>query len=203
MRNIVALILDAALVLIVACCTVHDVFFETDGITYFWRYTSLSNILAATACLLSLPYDVAAVRGSSTTTLLPAWLRTLKLAGCATVMVTFLTVFCFLGFMVGHLQLLRDSQFFLHLVAPLLMLVVCCAVQRISTGLPRRAAALAVVLTFAYALVYLYMVVFTGQWEDFYHFNIGGMWPVSMVAMMAVAAVVSLGCWKLSGGSKR
>ena len=46
-----------------------------------------------------------------------------------------------------------------------------------------------------YGIVYLTMVVFIGEnnggWIDFYHFNIGGFWYISFLAVLAVTLLIA------------
>ena len=85
--------------------------------------------------------------------------------GTAAVTVTMLTVFLFLGPNLGYKKLLTGRDLYMHLVTPLLAILsfLCCEKR------------------------YLYKVLCAPEgkrWEDFYGFNKGGKWPVSLAVML-------------------
>ena len=123
----------------------------------------------------------------------------LKYLGTSAVTVTLMTVFLFLGpSQGGDKSLLSGENLYMHLIGPVLAIVSYCFLEK-------RALSFATALTglipvAAYGAVYLYKVILAPEaqrWEDFYGFNRGGKWPVSMAAMFAGAFLVSVGLWLL------
>ncbi len=49
--------------------------------------------------------------------------------------------------------------------------------------------------TVLYAALYFIMVMITHGWEDFYGFNIGGMWYVSGILMFAATYAIGVMLW--------
>ena len=141
----------------------------------FRYFTVQSNVLCAAAALLMCVLPDA------------RWTWLLKYVGTAAVTVTMLTVLFFLGpSMGGYRELLRGSDLFMHLITPLLALISFCVFERRGMGLALSLTGLLPVAL--YGLLYFYKVIVTPPgrgWEDFYGFNRGGRWYVSVAAMLA------------------
>lgn len=173
------LICNALIFLITILASLH--FFHKDG-TWAFRhgkkvfrfFTFLSNLLCALAALL-----MCLAPGQR-------WVWLLKYVGTAAVTVTMLTVFVFLAPAMGSLRdLLKGSDLYMHLVTPLLALFSFCVLEK--RGLGFRPALLGLIPVVAYGLVYFYQVIVAPEdrrWEDFYGFNKGGKWPLSVAAML-------------------
>lgn len=160
-----------------------------DGLKAFRFFTVLSNVFCAVAALTM----AASQAGGS----VPPAVFLLKYLGTASVTVTLLTVFLFLGpSMGGYGELLKGDNLYMHLIGPLLAILSFCLLERREMSF---AAALTGVLpVLLYGMLYLYKVVFApedGRWEDFYGFNKGGRWPVSFSAMVAGAFAVCAAFW--------
>ena len=155
----------------------------------FRYFTTLSNVLCALASLVT---AIFALRGA-----LPLWVVLFKYAGTAAVSVTLLTVFLFLGPVSGEWKkLLSGADFFFHLLCPLLAIVSFCFFEK--TRFAFGWTALAVAPVVLYGAWYLYRVIYARpekQWEDFYGFNRGGKWPVSVALMLLGACVVAVVLW--------
>lgn len=159
-------------------------FFLKDGVWKFsygrkaFRYfTVQSNVLCAVAALM-MCFDA----------FLP-WAWGLKYIGTVSVTVTMLTVFLFLGPNMGYRELLKGRDFFMHLLTPLLAIGSFCTLEK--RGLSFRMALLGMLPLIAYSALYLYKVLYApadARWEDFYGFNKGGKWPLSLILML-------LGCF--------
>lgn len=147
----------------------------------FFRYfTTLSNELAALASLLVL---AASVRDPGP---VPHGIFLLKYVSAAAVTVTFLTVLFFLGPLYGYRNLLKGPEFFFHLVNPLCAVISFCFCERFYP-LTVSAMLAGLLPTVLYGAVYFRQVVLIGEqnggWRDFYSFNRGGRWKLSMVLM--------------------
>ena len=176
-----ALIFTLTLILIAGFFRKDGSFRVSNGASAFRYFTVLSNVLCAAAALLmcaapSLP-----------------WVWTLKYMGTAAVTVTMLTVFLFLGPKQGYKKMLTGANLYMHLVTPLLaILSFTCYEKR---GMTFATALLGVLPVLLYGILYLYKVIHAPEakrWEDFYGFNKGGKWPISMAAMMAGSFAVSM-----------
>ena len=179
-------ILNAAIFLLTLVIVVR--FFRKDGTwsaqqgkIAFRYFTVQSNVLCAVGalCLLLAP-------GAR-------WAWTLKYVGTAAVSVTMLTVLLFLGPTIGYGKLLQGADFFLHLVLPLLALVSFCVFERRALSFPT--ALLGLLPVALYSALYINRVLFAPEgrrWEDFYGFNKGGKWPLSLAAMLAGTLLICL-----------
>ena len=159
------------------------------GFICFRYFTVDSNILAALSCLLLSGYQIAFLLGKID--IIPTFVYIFKFIGCCAVAVTLLTVVFFLGFVYGYAVLFSGVSFYLHLVCPLL-----CAVSFVfleGGRIPRRLAVLGALPVFLYGAVYLPAVLVFSAWPDFYHFNAGGRWYISLPVMYAAAVAIAFG----------
>ncbi len=123
------------------------------------------------------------------------WAWILKYVGTAAVTVTMITVFVFLApSMEGGLwPLLKDFNFFMHFLTPVLAIVSFSVFENRSMDFGT--ALLGVLPVVFYGSWYLYKAIFAPEgkrWEDFYGFNKGGKWPVSFAAMLLGTFLISM-----------
>ena len=154
-------------------------------------YTALSNLLCAAACLAVV---IARLCGE-----VPPAVLILKYVGTAAVAVTFLTVMLFLGpFVYDYKLLLTGPDLWLHLICPVLAIVSLLLWDK--PDAPFGIVLLGTLPVLLYGAVYLYRVLLAPpekRWEDFYGFNRGGRWPLSLVLMLLGAFAVSAVLWVL------
>lgn len=185
---IASVILNAALVLIELGCVIFGVR-KLGPKTFFRYFTVLSNVF----CAVSAAIVLFAWFGGA----LPFWVVLLKYVGTAAVAVTLLTVFLFLGPASGQWKmLLSGTDFFMHLLCPLIAIVSLCVFERTDFAFPF--ALLGVIPVILYGVWYLYRVVMLPEerrMEDFYGFNKSGRWPISMALIFLLAFGVSAALW--------
>ena len=153
-------------------------------------FTALSNLLCALAALV-----VAVCRLGGE---LPYWAGVLKYAGTAAVTVTMLTVLFFLGPTIGYKKLLTGPDLWLHLVCPLLAIVSLLLWDK--PDMPFGAVIFGTLPVVLYGAMYVYRVLYAPEarrWKDFYGFNRGGKWPISLAAMLVGAFLVSVVLWRI------
>ncbi len=153
-------------------------------------FTVQSNLLCTLASVI-----VAACRLSDA---VPEAVLVLKFIGTVAVAVTLLTVMVFLGPTLGYRILLTGPDLFLHLVCPALALVSYFAWDKPSGPWP--AALLGMLPVVLYGMLYIYKVVLAPEdrrWEDFYGFNRGGKWPLSLAVMLLGTLILSIALWLL------
>lgn len=151
-------------------------------------FTALSNLLCAAAALI-----VALCRLSGD---LPYAVGVLKYVGTAAVSVTFLTVVFFLGPTLGYKLMLSGPDLWLHLVCPALAILSYALWDK--PDMPLRAVLLGFLPVPIYSAMYIYRVLFAPEarrWKDFYGFNRGGKWPLSLVIMALASLLVSALLW--------
>lgn len=163
----------------------------------FRYFTTLSNLLSGAAALLIVVCDALLLPSGGT--VLPDWAALIKYIGTVAVAVTFLTVVIFLGPSSGYRVMFANEGLFLHLIGPLLAIASFCFLEK-SAPLIWARTLLGMLPTFVYGVLYLVMVVFIGEgkadavgcsdagekrgWDDFYGFNKGGRWAISMALML-------------------
>ena len=153
-------------------------------------FTVQSNLLCTLASVI-----VAACRLSDA---VPEAVLVLKFIGTVAVAVTLLTVMVFLGPTLGYGKLLTGPDLFLHLVCPLLALISYFVWDK--PAAPWTVVLLGVLPVVLYAALYLYKVLLAPEekrWDDFYGFNRGGKWPVSLAAMLLGTLLISVVLWLL------
>ena len=187
-----AFIFVATLTIIVSHFRKNGAWQVAQGLKQFRYFTVLSNALCAIGAL------AVAIGQAGGTVSHPAFL--LKYLGTASVTVTILTVFLFLGPVQGYGNVLSGDFFYMHLVGPLLAILSFCLLER--RRMTPGTAMLGMLPMLLYGAVYLYKVILAPEgrhWEDFYGFNRGGMWPIAAVAMLAGTCAVCALFWKVSG----
>ena len=184
MSRTVSIILNSIIVVVMA--VTYVTFFRREGkwsasngrrpLKYF---TFLSNVFCAVASLLVIIFpDVYAV-------------FLVKYAGTVAVTVTMVTVLVFLGPVLGYKRVLQKQDFWLHIVNPVLAIVSFGVFERQALSVP--AAFLGLLPVVLYGILYGYKVMLAPEekrWEDFYGFNKGGKWYISVCLMLLGTAAV-------------
>lgn len=153
-------------------------------------FTAQSNVFCAFCCLA---VAVFRLLGDAPRTAL-----IFKYVGTSAVTVTLLTVFLFLSGQYGLKPLLAGPDLWLHLLCPALAIVSFLAWDHPAMGFP--CVFLGTLPVLLYGALYLKKVVFDpleNRWDDFYGFNRGGKWPVSMACMFLGSFLISLILWAL------
>lgn len=156
-------------------------FFKRDGTwalgharAAFRFFTVQSNVFCALAALLM------CVAGSQ------RWAWLLKYIGTAAVTVTMMTVLLFLGpSLGGYKDLLKGFNLFMHLLTPLMAIFSFCFLEK--RGLAFSTSLLGMLPVVLYGSWYLYKTIYAPEgkrWEDFYGYNKGGKWPLSLACML-------------------
>lgn len=194
----VSIIINAAIILINAVCTVRGLKLTQPPAKHLRYFTTLSNLLCAIASAFVIA--LFAIKGS-----LPMWTVILKYAGTCAVTVTMLTVLFFLG-PASHewkLLLTRD-QLFLHAICPILAIISFLFFEKralpVWSFMPVWTIVIGVLPVVVYGAVYCRKVVFDKsekRWDDFYGFNVGGKWPYSCGAMMLTGALIAFALWAI------
>ena len=156
----------------------------------FRFFTVLSNMFCAVAALAMMFFSI--------TGEVPTVVRILKYSGTCAVTVTFLTVMLFLlPTMKDPKRLLIGHNLFLHVLCPILAIISWLAFEK--TGdLSFYIVIFGTLPVILYTGLYIYKVLLAPpgkRWEDFYGFNRNGKWPISAVAMICSAFIISVLLW--------
>ena len=147
----------------------------------FRYYTTLSNVLGGLVAVPMAVLSLGRMRGKKPET--PRPLGVVRFISASALTLTMMTVVCFLGPMFGFGSMFRGANFWFHLINPLLSILSFILFEE-GESHPRRSPFPGIVQTVLYGAVYVPMVL-TGGWPDFYGFNIGGRWYLSLPLMLA------------------
>lgn len=164
------------------------------GVRTFKYFTNDSNILMALTSIGIIVCDILMLLKKREDIDQLALL--LKQVGTVAATVTFLTVMFFLGPTQGYGIMLAGKNLYLHLICPVLAILSYVFTEYTQYKKENMFiySVYGIVPTFLYGIVYLIMVVVVEDgWEDFYGFNQGGLWYVSVFAMLAATYLISLG----------
>ena len=171
--------LFSALCVVVCVCigvtmnltTLHDENFDHMGLRTFCMFTVNSNILAAAAMAMVIPYTLDGLRTHNYH--MPRWIVVLVYAGVTAVSLTFLISLCILAPVKGFVLIFSGSRFFLHGVCPILAFAAFCFFMS-EKRLTLPDSLLALIPVAVYSALYYIMVVVIGEenggWNDFYGF---------------------------------
>lgn len=185
--NLVLLVYE---VIYIAACFVigGDGNMANAGFGAFRYFTIDSNTLVAVSAAVLLPFELICVFSRKERTV-PTAVSVLKLAGTTGAALTFLVVIAFLGPTQGYAAMFEGGNYYLHGVCPVLAMISFIFFDG-GGPISRKQSLPALLPLVIYAVVYTTMVVFIGGWEDFYGLNPGGFWPVSMIILLALNALV-------------
>ena len=203
--------LISALVVVVCVCigvtmnltTVADENFDHMGLRTFCMFTVNSNILAAGAMAMVIPYTMDGLRTHNY--YLPRWVVDIVYAGVTSVALTFLVSLFILAPFKGFVLIFTGSRFFLHAVCPILAVVAFCFFMS-QKKLTFWDSLFAIVPVIIYAAVYFIMVVVIGEenggWNDFYGFATYIPWWVSAIAFVPISLLIATGLRLLHNHSR-
>ena len=147
------------------------------GVYSFYFFTTYSNFLAAFAAGLLAVCDILILRGKITT--IPRAITLLKYAGVIALILTFITVVVLLIPTYGISRLWGGTGFHMHFMAPVLTFVTFMFFEpHCKIRLPETLWGVLPVVV--YGLTYYVQVMIFKSWPDFYTFNRGGKWYISM-----------------------
>ena len=137
-------------------------------------FTFLSNVHLATASLLIILFPRSFI----------VWM--LKYTGTAAVTVTMITVLVFLGPTIGYKIVLTGRELWMHLINPLIAIVTFMILERRSLSFVYSLFGMLPVVL--YGILYYYKVLVVKneekKWDDFYGYNKGGKWYISIILML-------------------
>lgn len=196
-KILAALIINIVVVAATAAITISYYFGSKNplvesGVDSYKFFTTDSNILAAISSLVLIPFEIQILRGKREK--LPHAAIVLKYVGMTSVMLTMLTVLVLLLPLYGADFMLLGTSFYMHLAGPLAALVTFLFLETDSeVSIPETF--LTLIPPALYGAVYLTQVVFIGEenggWMDFYTFNRGGYWYVTVAVILTVVYIIA------------
>lgn len=192
------LVILLSTLVITACYTargigsVLDRPWEPADFSYYRYYTTLSNIFAAVAAIPTVVFAVRRIAGGKNG--IPRWAVLLRFSSTSMLTVTMMTVLCFLGLLYGYRSMYAGLNFWYHLVNPVLA-ILSFVLWEADSPLTKKAVLFGVLPTLLYGIVYVSMTVVLGPdrggWPDFYGFNMGGFWYISVSVILFANLVFS------------
>lgn len=197
-KKILAALILNIFVVVSTTAIVASYFFHSNnplvltGVHSFMFFTTDSNVFAAIASLILIPFEIQILRGKREK--LPHFAVVLKYMGMTAVMLTFITVMTLLLPVYDVKFLLLGTASYMHVAGPLAALVTFLFLETdLKISMPETL--LALIPSVLYGAVYLTQVVIIGKqnggWEDFYTFNKGGYWFVTMPIVLGVTYLIA------------
>lgn len=214
-RNIIALIINTFIVISTFIIMIKGISYGASsgqvgenmiGIGYFKPYTIDTNVLNGIVALMMATFNIYNLIDNKDE--LPRFLVVGQLIATVGVTVTLLTVIFFLAptFYIsgmGAIWLFSNDMFFFHLINPILSIINFVLLDK-RYVLNRKEICMGISTTVIYSFVYLYNVVITKNWSDFYGFTFGGklyMGLISIVVMYIATLLISFVLTKLNSKS--
>lgn len=166
---------------------------EVTGFKCFRYFTVLSNVLVSVMSVIFAIYNIKFLKSGISN--IPSIPLLCKFIGTVSVTVTFLTVLFFLGPTLGYSLMFEGVNLFLHAIVPI-MAIISFVMFEVNKKLLVKQCLFGLIPTIIYSIVYVIMVVFIKEWEDFYGFTFGGklyLAPVSLVMMYIATLLFSFG----------
>ena len=199
--NLLSLLANILTVVLVTASTLvamrgDDGTLRAGGFQLFVFFTEDSNVFAALTALIMAVFNILSLRKDGLEA--PEWLHWLKFCSAVAVTVTLLTTALFLGPIYTYRYVFGGENLYLHLLCPVLAVISTLVFEprrRIGPWLPVSLCGTLPVVV--YGIVYFINVVVLGPekggWEDFYMFNMGGRWYITMAIMFAGTFLLSSG----------
>lgn len=153
----------------------------------FRFFTIESNLFAGICALVSLITRIVCLPAGRE---VPQWVVLLTFTAACAVTVTLMTVVVFLGPTMGYRKMFEGTSLWFHLLCPLIAivsLILFTGGEKISGA----AVLWGILPVVVYGAIYYTEVIVTKKWEDFYGFNRGGKWLLSIILMLAGAALIA------------
>ena len=159
------------------------------GLHTFRMFTTVSNVIAAFAASMCLPFQIDGLRRDRYR--LPTWIVIVMFAGTVGAFLTFFTAITLITAYQGFVKtMLMKSNLFMHTINPILitfLFVLVISDVRIKFSY----SFIALIPIAIYMVIYFIMVFVVKEWSDHYRTNTFFPWPVSLALMVSVSFGVS------------
>ena len=159
------------------------------GIGTLKMFTTISNVIAAFAAAMCLPFQIDGLRTGKYK--LPSWIVILMYAGTVGVFLTFITAITLISAYQGFVKtMLTRSSLFMHTINPLLITVLFVLVVS-DTHIKFSYSFISIIPAALYMVIYFILVFVAKVWSDHYKTDAFFPYPVSIVLMISVTFGVS------------
>lgn len=160
------------------------------GLGTLRMYTTLSNILAALAASLCIPFQIDGLRRDKYK--LPFWIVSVMYVGVVGVFVTFFMAVTLISITQGFVYtMFMKSNLFMHTINPIIITILFTLVIS-DHRVKFHESFFAMVPLLVYSLLYFIMVFVTKTWRDHYETNTIIPWPVSLLLVLNVGFGVAM-----------
>lgn len=192
-KTILSLICNCVIFFVATGIFISYFFVKTKLIQSGWQslrfFTTDSNLLTAVAAALVAVCDIQKLRGKRTDIAKPFML--LKFMGVISLLLTFCTVMCLLVPVYGAAMQLTGTAVHMHVTAPVLSFVSFVFLEA-DRKISLAQSFLGLVPMALYGTVYFLQVLVFENWMDFYAFNQGGRWYITVPVITAATCLMCL-----------
>ena len=155
------------------------------GLGNLRMFTTISNIIAAVAAALCLPFQIDGLRRNRYN--LPSWIVILMFVGAVSAFLTFFVAITLISSFQGFSKtMFEKSNLFLHTLNPLLITILF-TVAISDTRIKFKHSFIPLIPIAAYMLLYFLMVFVFEVWRDHYYTDKFIPWPVTLIILLVVS----------------
>ena len=155
------------------------------GVGTYRMFTTVSNVIAAFAALMCLPFQIDGLRRDRYK--LPPWIVMVMYVGATGVFLTFFVAATLISAVQGFPQaMFANSNLYMHTICPILItLLFVVVVSDAHINFSRSFISVVPVVT--YMIFYFIMVFVAKVWRDHYYTDAYIPWPVSLVLLVTIS----------------
>lgn len=155
------------------------------GLGNLRMFTTISNIIAAVAAALCLPFQIDGLRRNRYN--LPSWIVILMFVGAVSAFLTFFVAITLISSFQGFSKtMFEKSNLFLHTLNPLLITILF-TVAISDTRIKFKHSFIPLIPIAAYMFLYFLMVFVFETWRDHYYTDKFIPWPVTLIILLVVS----------------
>lgn len=174
-----------AITLVVLALNLVEYFNPTkneSGLNTLRMFTTISNIIAAFAASMCLPFQIDGLRRDRYK--LPSWIVLLMYVGAVGVFLTFTVAITIISAYQGFVKtMFSKSNLFMHTISPI-MIVVLFVLIIPNTRIKFSRSFIPLVPVAVYMFIYFIMVFVTHTWNDIYKTDAFIPWPVTLILLV-------------------
>ena len=161
---------------------------QESGVTTLKMFTTISNIIAAFAASMCLPFQIDGLRRDRYK--LPSWIVIVMYVGAVGVFITFFVAITIITAYQGFVKtMFVNSNLYMHTICPILITILFLLVVS-DTHIKFSHSFISVIPVAIYMIIYFIMVFVLKIWKDHYYTNKFIPWPVSLLLIISISVGV-------------